>query len=176
MPGQPRRSGAPAVVSDVTGSPSPGGKRPGATRARLGVMPWVWGGGLIALVLAAILVTVSVLPSLNTVDRSTPHATVSGYYDALRARDYTRAWQYLAASRNSVTSETDFARNLRADDDHNGHVLSVHIGDLPQDNSGHASGTVSVVRSLAASTPRLYTIVLTQYGEVWLIDSVTSEG
>jgi serine/threonine protein kinase len=172
----PPQSRDPLSAPNVAGAPSQDGKQPGAHGSRLGVMPWIWSGGLMALVLAAILVTVSVLPTLTTVDRSTPHATVSGYFDALRARDYARAWQYVAASRNSVTSETDFARNLRADDDHNGRVLSVQIGDLPQDTSGHASGTVSVVRSLAASTPRLYTVVLTQYGDVWLIDSVTSEG
>lgn len=172
----PRRG--PLSAPDGRGNSRPGEvNNPRGGRDRhIALNPWLWSAGLATIVLAAILVTVSVLPGFTTVDRSTPRATVIGYFDALRAQDYPRAWQFLAASRNGVTSEADFARNLRADDDRDGRVLSAHIGDMPQDNSGHAAGTVRVLRSLPTSVPILYTIVLTQYGELWLIDSITNGG
>src|SRR5579859_4469407 len=136
----PRRG--PLSAPDGRGNSRPGEvNNPRGGRDRhIALNPWLWSAGLATIVLAAILVTVSVLPGFTTVDRSPPRATVIGYFDALRAQDYPRAWQFLAASRNGVTSEADFARNLRADDDRNGRVLSAHIGDMPQDNSGHAAG------------------------------------
>ncbi len=48
------------------------------------------------------------------------------------------------------------------------------IVSIAQDSSGNATGTVTVTRSGAPTVPGTDTIVLTQYGSVWLIDSVSS--
>ncbi len=46
--------------------------------------------------------------SLTTLDRSTPRATVTGYFHALSAQDYATAWRYDADSRNNPAAQTAF--------------------------------------------------------------------
>jgi hypothetical protein len=130
------------------------------------------------LVLAALAATVVGLTLLTRaiapVDTSSPRAAVQGYYAAVQAQDYTRAWQYTAASTKDQSQQSSFAGNLRADDAQYGRVLSVAIAAISPDSSGHATVRVTVSRSNAPAAPLSESVVLTQYGGSWLIDSVTS--
>ncbi len=136
--------------------------------------PAVWGAGLAAAVMVTVVVAVSVLRIYTPLDRSTPSATVSGYFNALIAQDYSRVWQYMAASTKNQTSESEFSQGLATDDAHLGRVLSVTIGAFQQASSGQVTGTVSAVRAREPSAPVVYTLVVTQYGNLWLIDGVSS--
>jgi protein kinase-like protein len=108
------------------------------------------------------------------IDTSTPRASVQGYYAALMAQDYAKAWQYTAASTKDQSVQANFASNLRADDAQSGHVISITIGAVTSDGSGHATGSVTVVRANSPDSPIRATLLLTLYGGAWLIDSVTS--
>ncbi len=107
-------------------------------------------------------------------DQSSPAASVSGYFAALRAGDDNRAWQYVSATRNDPSSRSAFIAGLQGDDAQNGRVQSVSIGAVTTDNAGHASVTVTVVRGASASSMR-YAVQLSQFdGNTWLIDSISS--
>lgn len=109
-------------------------------------------------------------------DRSTPQATVNGYFTALEQQNYSRAWQYSSASRNDPGSESTFADALSADDARYGKALRFTITQSQSDNAGHTSVTVSVTRADAPSAPLTYLVSVTQYsGPVWLIDSASSQ-
>lgn len=130
---------------------------------------------LILLALAAGAVAVFMLGPFAPPDRSTPQATVNGYFAALAAQDYARAWQYSADSHNSPDSQSTVAASLKADDDSYGRVTSARITSLRQGSVGSAQATVAVHRSDAPATTMTYTLVLTLYdGGTWLIASVTT--
>ncbi len=129
---------------------------------------------VLAVVAATVIALALVIRSHVPLDRSTPKATIQGYYAALNAQDYARAWQFTTASTKDQASQAGFTSNLRSDDSRNGRVTSAMIVSIAQDSSGNATGTVTVTRSGAPTVPGTDTIVLTQYGSVWLIDSVSS--
>jgi serine/threonine protein kinase len=137
------------------------------------VRPAVWIVSLAAIAVLMVIAIVGVMRIYAPLDRSTPSATVAGYFDALRAQDYHRAWQYMAANSKNQTSEADFARSLSDDDARLGRVISAAVGAFQQDTIGHELGTVRVVRAGAPDAPITYSVVLTQYGDLWLIDSIS---
>jgi serine/threonine protein kinase len=136
--------------------------------------PAVWGTTLVAAVVVIAVVAVSLARIYAPLDRSTPTATVNGYFQALIAQDYTRAWQYTSASSKNETSEASFAQSLAADDARLGRVLSIAVGTFQQVSASQFSGTVQAVRARDPGAPVIYTVVVTQYGNLWLIDSISS--
>ena len=109
-------------------------------------------------------------------DRSTPQASVTGYFDALEQQNYTRAWQYSSASRNDPGAEASFTGALSADDARYGQVTRYTVTQSQSDNAGHTDITVSVTRASAPNAPLTYAVSVTQYsGPLWLIDSATSQ-
>jgi serine/threonine-protein kinase len=157
-----------AVASDSEKAPQRG-RRP-LTLAH----PAVWGTGVVAAVLVTVVVAMSVLRIFAPLDRSTPAATVGGYFTALTAQNYSRAWQYMAASSKNEMSEADFARGLAADDARLGKVRSFTIGTFQPVSAGQVTGTVRAGRALDAGAPIVYSVIVTQYGSLWLIDSISS--
>lgn len=147
---------------------------PTRTRSRGGS----WQLGLIAALVVlgvAAAVAVVTLGVLAPPNRSTPQATVTGYFAALKAQDYAHAWQYSSASHNDPSSQDSYASSLRADDDQFGPVTSVGKVSVAQDSSGRARATVTVQRGGSAGTQITYTLVLTLYdGNTWLIDSIAN--
>lgn len=135
--------------------------------------PVVWGTAVAIAVLVVAVVATSILRSYATLDRSTPTATVTGYFVALQAQDYARAWQYAAASNGDQSSEITYAQNLKTDDAHYGRVLSFQVGAVAEDTAGHASCAVTVLRSGAPNAAINYSVVLTQYNSLWLIDNIS---
>jgi serine/threonine-protein kinase len=135
-------------------------------------------GSFIALVgLVVVVGVVAVLASglLTPPDRSTPQATVSGYFGALAASDYTRAWQYWSASLNDVSSQPSFIGNLRSDDSRYGKVMHAQIVNVAQDSPGSARAQVEVQRADDPGTQVTSTVALTLYsGRTWLIDNISS--
>jgi hypothetical protein len=130
----------------------------------------------IACVLAlAVGLGVAVLAASSPPDRSSPNATVSGYYRALIAQNYADAWQYDANSRNQVSTQSDFIASLRSEDSQYGRVRSFTITQSENDSASHATVQVNVTRAGAGVPTTTYTVVLTQYdGATWLITSVTA--
>lgn len=109
-------------------------------------------------------------------DRSTPQATVSGYFHALEQQNASLAWQYASASRNDPTSESSFASSLASDDARYGKVLSFSITQSQTDNAGHYTATVNVIRADEPTAPLTYIVNVTQYdGSNWLIDSASNQ-
>ncbi|HEY7849987.1 MAG TPA: hypothetical protein VIC27_07975, partial [Ktedonobacterales bacterium] len=109
-------------------------------------------------------------------DRSTPQATVNGYFNALEQQNYGLAWQFASASRNDPGSQASFTSALSSDDARYGKVLHFSVASTQTDNAGHADVTVSVTRASAPTSPLIYAVSVTQYsGPLWLIDSATSQ-
>ena len=109
-------------------------------------------------------------------DRSTPQATVNGYFHALEQQNAGLAWQYVSASRNDAGSQNVFTASLASDDTHYGKVLGYSIIQEETDNAGHYTATVNVTRANAPSAPITYIVSVTQYdGSNWLIDSASSQ-
>jgi serine/threonine-protein kinase len=158
--------------SDVTLAASAG--RAAVDRPLFGLHPAVLVGGLAALVLVtAIAITVAVRV-LSPLDLSTPHATVSGYISALQSRDYQRAWQCMTSS-NKGGSESNFISGLTSDDQRYGTVTAFTFTSSAPNGPAAEQETISVTRSKQPNAPMTLVISLTQYGNQWLIDSVSSE-
>jgi hypothetical protein len=143
--------------------------RPRIDRAR----PWVWGGGILAAIVLLAAVGIGVLRIYAIPDRSTPTATVTGYFAALQVQDYARAWQFTSASNEDQSSEAAFAQNQQAANNLSGRIISFHIVQLNEDGNGHATGVLTISRSGAPNDGATESVSLTQYGGNWLIDSVT---
>jgi eukaryotic-like serine/threonine-protein kinase len=113
--------------------------------------------------------------SFATLDRSTPQASVTGYFRALRAQDYATAWRYDANSRNNPNTQADFTQSLQADDASYGVVRSANITQVEMVTSSQALVTASTLRGNSQS-PMIYTLQLTEYdGSVWLIVTVGNQ-
>jgi hypothetical protein len=150
-------------------------EQPAKKRRRIRIPPVLIGIIGLCVVAAALIGGFLLLRAVTPPDRSTAQATLSGYFDALSAREYDRAWQYVAASRNDVSQQGSFISGLQADDARYGRVLTYHINQTTTDNAGGASAQVAVTRSLAPSQVMTYTVDLTQYGgNTWLIIGVTT--
>lgn len=150
--------------------------REGAEPTRSRGIPWLLGviGVLVVLAVAAGALAIFTLGPLAPPDRSSPQATTNGYFAALAARDYNRAWAYLADSRNAPGTQTSDIASLKTDDDQYGQVHSARILSLQQGPVGSAQATVTVQRGGAPTTMN-YALVLTLYdGQTWLISSVSS--
>ena len=117
-----------------------------------------------------------IVPRLAPPDRSTPQATLTGYFNALQQDDFSRAWQFASASHNDTASQDVFTQNLRADDSRYGKVISFDILSVDADGSNHATALVQTERANAPGSPVVYSIALTQVdGTTWLMDSIASQ-
>ena len=138
--------------------------------------PLLTGIALVMILVAVGIATVMIVPRLTPPDRSTPQATITGYFNALKQTDSARAWQFVSASRNDTGSQASFTQNLHADDTRYGKVVSIQIVAVENDSTSHVSATVRVTRTSDTNNPVVYSISLSQYdGTTWLIDSVTSQ-
>lgn len=136
--------------------------------------PLVLGGGLAALVLLGVVVAVLALNATAPPDRSSPRATVTGYFAALKAENYSLAWQFVAQSRTNVSVEASFVSNLQSDDARLGHVLTAQVTALDT-SSGQVSAQVDVTRAMSPSVTLSYSVDLTQFdNDTWLITSISS--
>lgn len=135
--------------------------------------PWL---AVIALCLVMIGATSAymVIRAAAPPDRSSPTATVNGYFAALHDKDYARAWLFVSASRNDVTTQSELTTEWRADDVRFGAVLNITITDTESDGAGKVTVQAHVVRANSPSTVMNYTLVVTQYdGSTWLIDNIS---
>jgi serine/threonine protein kinase len=129
----------------------------------------------VCLVLGAAALGMSILRNIGPPDRSSPSASVNGYFAALMVQDYSRAWQFSAANRNDSGSQAAFTASLRADDAHYGRVLSAQISQVDDEVSGSVTVVATVTRAAAPQDAMTYTLVLTQYdGNAWLINSIST--
>ena len=134
-------------------------------------------GITLALILVAVgIATAMIVPRLAPPDRSSPQATITGYFNALQQGDFSRAWQFVSASRNDTSSQDQFTQTLRSDDARYGKVVSIHVVSVSTDNANHATAIVQVTRANDTHTPIAYSISLSQYdGATWLMDNVTNQ-
>ena len=138
--------------------------------------PLLTGIALALILVAAGIATLMIVPRLAPPDRSSPRATITGYFDALQQDDFSSAWQFVSASRNDTGSQSPFTQALHADDVRYGKVLSIQIVSVDTDGTNHATVVVQATRAADAHSPVVYAISLTQYdGTTWLIDSITNQ-
>ncbi len=143
--------------------------RPGALSR-----PGVWGALVLVFALITALAVVGYQHFFAPLDRSMPIATVTGYYNALVGQNYNLAWQYTTSSANDQSSQGAIIANMKADDTRGGPIVSFHMSALQGDASSHVTTTVTVNRARAPGEPAVYVVYVTQYGSIWLIDSVTA--
>jgi serine/threonine-protein kinase len=159
---------------EQTGDGGHAEKRDSQRRSRLR-SPWTWGivacGLLIIVVLTAgVLFYLSAPP-----DRSSPTATVTGYFSALQAQNYDLAWQYSAATYTDATSQSRFIASLRSDDAQLGRVVHVDHMSIVRDSSGSATVQIDVYRVGSAETQTTYTLIVGLYnGSLWLISNIST--
>jgi serine/threonine protein kinase len=149
----------------------------GEQRARRGPLRSPLVLGVAGVCAAALLIglTVAILAATAPPDRSTPQAAVTGYFAALSARDYERAWQYATASRNAPDAHGSFIGALQTDDARFGHVRGATITHVDNPASAKVTVQVDVQRGNGSSTTFTYILTLTQYdGNTWLIDSAAT--
>lgn len=109
-------------------------------------------------------------------DRSTPQATVAGYFSALEQQNYARAWQYTADSHNDPNSQAAAVNAFSADDGRYGAVTSFTVNQIGSDSAGHMVANVIVKRAKSPDSPLTYNVNLTEYdGSTWLIDGASSQ-
>jgi hypothetical protein len=134
-------------------------------------------GIALALILIAVgIAAVMIVPRLAPPDRSSPQATITGYFNALQQGDFNGAWQFVAASRNDTGSQALFLQTLRSDDARYGKVISIHVVSVGTDSASHATALVQVTRAGDLHNPVVYSISLSQYdGTTWLMDNITNQ-
>src|SRR5262249_53019603 len=98
------------------------------------------------LILAAVAGGAGFLLASAPPDRSSPTATVTGYFNALHAQDYARAWQFMSASRGGAGSQDQFTQNQQADDARYGKVMSATITHIDGANTPQATVQVDTTR------------------------------
>lgn len=165
----------PGTNARLSGTLSTQAKRSNGARGRpFYRSPLVLGSSIASVIVVAVLVAVLVLNATALPDRSSPQATVTGYFAALMAQDYQRAWQYAAQSRTDVSGESGFVSGLKSDDARFGRVVSAHIAEL--DNSGgQVIAQVDVTRARSPGAVMSYSLDLTQFdNDTWLISSVSA--
>jgi hypothetical protein len=107
-------------------------------------------------------------------DVSSPSAAVNGYYNALKARDYNGAWNYMSARRNDPASQGTVTSTTKSQDDTLGAITSAQITSTVQDSTGRVTITVAIQRGAPSNSSSNYTLTLSQFGgSSWLIDTVT---
>ncbi|MGH2515679.1 MAG: hypothetical protein ACRDHP_08490, partial [Ktedonobacterales bacterium] len=178
----PERVGKSATL---TGSPAAAPRATGALNARAGTRqsagrrpfyrsPLMLGSGLACVVLVVAVIAVLVLNATAPPDRSSPQATVTGYFAALKAQNYSLAWRYVSQSRTNVSVESSFVNDLQSDDARLGRVLTAHMTALDT-SSGQVSEQVDVTRALSPGTTLSYSLDLSQFdNDTWLITSISS--
>lgn len=134
-------------------------------------------GIALALILVAVgIAAMMIVPRLAPPDRSSPQATITGYFNALRQDDFNRAWQFVAASRNDAGSQDSFTQTLQSDDTRYGKVISIQIVSVGTDTPNQATAIVQATRAADPHDPVVYSISLSQYdGATWLISSITNQ-
>jgi hypothetical protein len=111
-------------------------------------------------------------------DRSSPSATVNGYYNALSHQNYSLAFQYLQDSRNQVSSKSGDISGLQSDDATLGRITSYTITDITDNSSTQVTATVAITRTPPRGSKTISSFVLsvTQFdGSTWLITNLTSQ-
>lgn len=137
--------------------------------------PVLLSAGVVVLIALGVFLGLTAIRNLTPPDRSTPNATITGYFSALRASNYSRAYDFLTDSQTNIADRANVLDSLAADDDHYGRVLSARIVSVENDSGGKVAAQVAVTRALAPNTPQTYSIELSQYsGNIWLIDSIAT--
>lgn len=145
-------------------------------RAGINRGPLLTGIALVLVLVAVGIATFMIVPRLAPPDRSTPQATILGYFNALQQGDSSRAWQFVSASRNDSGTQASFVQNLHADDTRYGKVVSTHVISIENDSVSHVIALVQVTRANDTRDPIVYSISLSQYdGTTWLLDSVSNQ-
>jgi eukaryotic-like serine/threonine-protein kinase len=164
------------ATSEQNGDETHSEKRDVQRRSRLR-SPWTWGVAACGLLLIAVL-TGGVLFYLSAPpDRSSPQATVTGYFSALQAQNYDLAWQYSAATYTDATSQARFIAGLRSDDAQLGRVVQVDSGHMSivRDSFGSATAQITVYRADSPNTPVTYTLDISLYnGSLWLLAHIST--
>ena len=167
----PPRISAPSIAGARTATQMPAPKP-----ARRGPPLAVLIGLLAVLMVAVGALSLFAYDSFAPPDRSTPQASVTGYFDALEQQNYGRAWQFSAASRNDPSAQASFATALSTDDARYGKVMRFSVTSSQTDSTGHTDVTVSVTRASTPTAPLTYAVSVTQYGgSLWLIDSASNQ-
>ncbi len=123
---------------------------------------------------------VALLLSSAPPDRSSPTATVNGYYNALNHQNYSLAFQYWQASRNQVSSKSSYISGFQSDDATSGKIVSYTITDITDTNNSSTQVTVSVAITRrppnGSNMVSYFVLSVTQYdGSTWLITNLTSQ-
>ncbi|MGH2486803.1 MAG: serine/threonine protein kinase [Ktedonobacterales bacterium] len=188
LPSQPR----PVVHRPTPETPAPSDEASGDWQTSRGVArdtsasedgkrrPWfkspvLLSAGLVVIIAIGVILGLTAIRNLTPPDRSTPNATITGYFSALRGRDYSRAYDYLTDSQTNIADRATVLDSLAADDGHYGRVLSARIISVENDSGGKVAAAVAVTRALDPNTPQTYSIELSQYsGNTWLIDGIAT--
>jgi hypothetical protein len=138
--------------------------------------PWVWGSVAFGLLVITAVVGALLFNASAPPDRSTPRATVLGYFHALKEQNYTLAWQYSAATYTNATSQSTFMSGLAADDTQFGRVETIDLSKMTIAGEGSGTATVQVGVTRAKSSAEVtYTLIVGLYnGSLWLINSITA--
>jgi serine/threonine protein kinase len=138
--------------------------------------PWVWGSAASAVLLIVAIIGAVLFNASAPPDRSSPRATVSGYFDALKEQNYTLAWQYSADTYTDAASQSSFISGLAADNVQLGRVESVDLKKMTIVGEGAGTATVQVGVTRSKSSAEVnYTLILGLYnGSIWLINSITA--
>jgi serine/threonine protein kinase len=167
--GQQFASRSTGQLSRDTGKPVVAPASPSSSR-----IPIVTGVIIIALLLMATGAWYTYM-NFTALDRSSPQTTVTGYFAAVKAKDYAKAWQFYAGSRNDPADQTSFIQGLQTDDYNYGVVRGVTITDVSAVTSSESIVTATVTRG-SGQTAMTYVLDLTQYdGSTWLITTISNQ-
>jgi serine/threonine-protein kinase len=164
------------LTAGQNGDEAPAEKKPVRRRSRLR-SPWTWGIAACGFLLISVLVGGALFFASAPPDRSSPRATVTGYFSALEAKNYDLAWQYSAATYTDVTSEPNLIAGLRLDDAQLGRVVRADVAhmNIASDSTGSATVEVKVYRADNPNSAVLFTLLVRLYnGSLWLIANIST--
>lgn len=137
-------------------------------------VPWRLIAGLVAVVLVAggILLGTHIF-SFGAPDESTPQVTVNGYFTAIKAHDFQRAYLYLSAKGTTNQTIEQFTSAQQSDLHDLGDITDFHIVQTADSGVNAKQVTVQLTR-VGRNTSTQYSLSVAASNGNWQIDSISN--
>lgn len=137
-------------------------------------VPWRLIAGLLAIVLVVggILLGTHIF-SFGAPDESSPQVTVNGYFTALKAHDYQRAYLYLSPKGTTAQTIDQFTSAQQSDLHDLGDITDFHIVQTADSGNNSQQVTVQVTRA-GRNASAQYTLSVETINGNWQIDTISN--
>lgn len=137
-------------------------------------VPWRLISGLLAVVLVAGGIVLGThIFSFGAPDESSPRVTVNGYFTALKAHDFQRAYLYLSPKGTTTQSLDQFTNTQESDLHDLGDITTFQVQQISDEGANTQQVTVQVTRA-GRDVSAQYSVTVEAINGNWQIDSINN--